>query len=530
MHSTSRQLCALFCRMAVSPTNQRVQAPPQNNKVAPSDGCAGHDSVWNAKADVELGAGLVVGNWSPSDLGLACLLSCPDAALPHRSEGIHVFDNLCPQVRVLTSASHAALFNDLDEGYASTELKLKVYESLGGAALIDVCPVVQRTKVNTYTLVYEWKGTNDSIKPLFLAARLDAVPVNPATCDEWMNPPYSGYLDLGKGKTAIESLPERGFVHSCTVLLAFGIDEERGDHTGASPIGKYLLEMYGPNSIAMINTLALNSRLIGEYADMSGRVFTTPAVAEQGLRGVRMDMLTPGGGSSKPPKHTGTGEAYYQGLEYRAKYDEGFPASLREFVQQSQTSDEKLRGLGDRLLEFDSMLCASSGTTQVIDLVGGGVKVDALPESGWAVLDGRFTTVTAPITANHNATLEAFGKLAGTEGPSLATIRRSGAFGSVCGSYELLSGTIISTLQTNLRTDDFPTSDVVSPGFSTGKPYMHNSDTRHYWDLTKHIFRYNHRRATDGYNGVRTINEAAGSLEQMRFLTRLSSIPTEPIY
>lgn len=68
-------------------------------------------------------------------------------------------------------------------------------------------------------------------------------------------------------------------------------------------------------------------------------------------------------------------------------------------------------------------------------------------------------------------------------------------------------------------------------------------DTRHYWNLTKHIFRYDHRAATDNYNGIHTINEgqktlvrlwlgyscaacvtavrAEGFLEQIRFITRL---------
>lgn len=53
---------------------------------------------------------------------------------------------------------------------------------------------LERTKVNTYALVYEWNGTENS-KPLLLAAHMDVVPVNPATRDDWINPPYSGYYD-----------------------------------------------------------------------------------------------------------------------------------------------------------------------------------------------------------------------------------------------------------------------------------------------------------------------------------------------
>lgn len=34
-------------------------------------------------------------------------------------------------------------------------------------------------------------------------------------------------------------------------------------------------------------------------------------------------------------------------------------------------------------------------------------------------------------------------------------------------------------------------------------------DTKHYWDLTKHIFRYSHLNTKDGYNGAHTVNEGA---------------------
>lgn len=32
-------------------------------------------------------------------------------------------------------------------------------------------------------------------------------------------------------------------------------------------------------------------------------------------------------------------------------------------------------------------------------------------------------------------------------------------------------------------------------------------DTKHYWDLTKHIFRYGHKGGYDSYNGAHTVNE-----------------------
>ena len=119
--------------------------------------------------------------------------------------------------------------------------------------------------------------------------------------------------------------------------------------------------------------------------------------------------------------------------------------------------------------------------------------MNALPEAVWAVanhrivdhsspaeLMDRFTTITLPVAAKHNMTLDAFGKTVGMQGPSWGTIRLYDAFNSSLvpapvtpttgsGPYELLSGTILSTLQTHLRTDGLPTSVVVSPGLSTGE-------------------------------------------------------------
>ena len=54
---------------------------------------------------------------------------------------------------------------------------------------------LELTKVNTYGLVYVWKGSDASLKPLLLLAHQDVVPVNPDTVDEWTHPPYSGYFD-----------------------------------------------------------------------------------------------------------------------------------------------------------------------------------------------------------------------------------------------------------------------------------------------------------------------------------------------
>lgn len=44
--------------------------------------------------------------------------------------------------------------------------------------------------------------------------------------------------------------------------------------------------------------------------------------------------------------------------------------------------------------------------------------------------------------------------------------------------------------------------------------YDLHADTKHYWKLTKHIFRYGHVNQADSYNGAHTVNE--GMLNQMQ--------------
>lgn len=71
---------------------------------------------------------------------------------------------------------------------------------------------LELTIVNTYALLYVWKGSDSSLKPLLLTAHqgefisvsctrytdntpLDVVPVLNTTIDEWQHPPFSGYFD-----------------------------------------------------------------------------------------------------------------------------------------------------------------------------------------------------------------------------------------------------------------------------------------------------------------------------------------------
>lgn len=53
--------------------------------------------------------------------------------------------------------------------------------------------------------------------------------------------------------------------------------------------------------------------------------------------------------------------------------------------------DEALRAAEEELFK-DRTFMSLVGTTQAIDLVDGGVKVNALPEQAWAIVNHRIST------------------------------------------------------------------------------------------------------------------------------------------
>lgn len=46
--------------------------------------------------------------------------------------------------------------------------------------------------VGGHSLLYEWRGSDDRLKPALLAAHMDVVPVDPATESSWSRPPFAG--------------------------------------------------------------------------------------------------------------------------------------------------------------------------------------------------------------------------------------------------------------------------------------------------------------------------------------------------
>lgn len=79
-------------------------------------------------------------------------------------------------------------------------------------------------------------------------------------------------------------------------------------------------------------------------------------------------------------------------LQCIAEHAKIVPSNLRRTIKKSVYSDKALESLQSYVLknkEFYSLVT----TTQAIDLIGGGVKSNALPELAWAVVNRRISVL-----------------------------------------------------------------------------------------------------------------------------------------
>ncbi|KAI0675538.1 carboxypeptidase S [Trametes maxima] len=512
----------------------------------------------------------------------------------------------CVQASTVVPKKNAELWQSLGNTIDSDAYKSRAVEWLGGAVRVptqsfdkmgpvgedprwEVFPpfhdyllkafplthsTLELTKVNTHGLVFVWKGSDSSLKPLLLAGHQDVVPVNPDTVDKWTHPPFSGYFDgeriWGRGSSddksgligvlsTVESLLEKGFKPTRGVVLAFGFDEEVSGVRGASSISEHLLSTFGENAFLLLVDEG------GGFAQEFGGVIATPGIAEKGYIDVRVEVTSPGGHSSVPPSHTTIGIlsqllVHYEANPYEARLSRGtpmywksqclaahapdLPHKLRKALKKGIKSDKALKEAQTELFKSKAFH-ALVGTTQAIDLINGGVKTNALPEQAWAVVNHRIatdssvgavkehdTTLLKSLAQEFNLSYTAFGsQITGGDGNAYGTLTISDAWGHPlepapispidAPEYALLSGTIKATYNAHRKLEG-DNNIIVAPGIMSG-----NTDTRYYWALTPHIYRYNHHNSGNGTslsNGVHTINEymeADAFLEVIRFFTTL---------
>ncbi|CAK9783828.1 carboxypeptidase S [Cutaneotrichosporon oleaginosum] len=374
-------------------------------------------------------------------------------------------------------------------------------------------------RVNTHGLLFTWRGTDATLKPMILMAHQDVVPVNAVTWRFWTHPPFDAHMDAhgwvwGRGTTdmkstlvalmsSAEKLLSEGFQPERTILYSFGFDEEIRGPRGAGHLAQHLLARYGRDGAALVFDEGFTG-VDTEY----GQLFARVGLAEKGCFNARLTIMAPGGHSSRPPLHTGIG---LMGQVFVAMEAERGPIRLEadntllgylECAAQHGTMDPQLKemvrcaecwpALADELAGGASELFLR--TTQAITLVNGGNKYNALPEHTTALANyrtvffetsqdvmERLARVIAPIAAAANMTFDYQGSHAHvrdnvvrlhTDGivlePAPLTPSAGAAFGLVAGTIRHV----------------FPGAIVVPSAMTAF------TDTQYYWDLSKHIYRF----------------------------------------
>ncbi|KDE09476.1 hypothetical protein, variant [Microbotryum lychnidis-dioicae p1A1 Lamole] len=399
------------------------------------------------------------------------------------------------------------------------------------------------THVNEHGLLFTWPGTDDSLKPSMLIAHQDVVPVDPSTKDQWTFPPYSGHYDKhsnsvwGRGSVdckdvlsgileAVELLVEKNWTPRRTVVLAFGFDEESKGIDGAGQLFKEVKRRYGEDGIAFL----LDEGGLGVSADFFGRPMALPGTGEKGYMDLTMTLHTPGGHSSIPPPHTGIGIMSslihnLESTEFEPRLSTTSPIfnllqcaaahgkldqSLKSAVLDGSQKGKKGKKGRKRL----ASLYAAQGresrylvtTSQAVDVISGGIKVNALPETVTAVVNYRISVDESTqfvkdrllkhvgrLAKLHNLDVEAFGST-WRNASSSSLIAKGGLLRLSTGTTEIapapnspIDGPSWKVLAQSIRQtfkDKYPDL-VVSPAMDTG-----NTDSSFYLRLTRNVYRF----------------------------------------
>jgi carboxypeptidase PM20D1 len=289
------------------------------------------------------------------------------------------------------------------------------FEALHGyleASFPRVHATLRREIVSRHSLLYTWKGSDPSLRPILLMGHLDVVPVEPGQEASWTRDPFGGEISggfvWGRGAIdnksaivgtleAVEMLLAEGFQPARTIHLAYGHDEEVGGARGAKEIAA-LLERRGVELEMVLD----EGGVIGDglFPGIDAPVALV-GVAEKGFLSVELAARAAGGHSSLPPRQSTIGilSAAIARLEERQLpariegasrelFDHigpAFPLARRALFANLWLT----RGLVTKTLERSPTTNAMVRTTMAATIFQAGSKDNILPSHARAVLNFR---------------------------------------------------------------------------------------------------------------------------------------------
>jgi carboxypeptidase PM20D1 len=177
---------------------------------------------------------------------------------------------------------------------------------------------LERETVNTHSLLYTWRGTDPTLKPILLVGHLDVVPIEPGTESSWTEEPFSGRVSdgyiWGRGAIdnksavlglleAVEMLLRDGFRPARTVYLAYGHDEEVGGAQG----GKQIAALLQDRGVELEMILDEGGVITDGVLSGVSKPVALVGIAEKGFVSVELTVRQAGGHSSMPPPQSSVG-------------------------------------------------------------------------------------------------------------------------------------------------------------------------------------------------------------------------------
>lgn len=321
-------------------------------------------------------------------------MNVSDSSISHLAEAIRFRTVSYQDVSLMDSTQFEKFIGFLAKTYPLLHSKLK------------------HERVGEYSLLFEWQGKDQSLKPALLMGHYDVVPVIQGTEKMWKNLPFAGEVSggyvYGRGTLddkctvigileAVEHLLKQNYVPQRTFFLAFGHDEEISGTYGAQKIAKllqdrkieceYVVDEGGTIKVDGLSGLSQPIALIG--------------ISEKGYTSLKLTAIGEGGHSSMPPSQTSIG-MLAEAIDKLQKHP--FPASIQgaassmlDYLAPEMSFGQRL-ALSNRWLlapiikkNFESSPSGSASlrTTIAPTIFNAGVKDNVLPVEASAIINFR---------------------------------------------------------------------------------------------------------------------------------------------
>ena len=267
-------------------------------------------------------------------------------------------------------------------------------------------------RVNSYTLLFRWQGSDPNLQPALFMSHTDVVPVEGAALEQWTHPPFAGVIEdgfvWGRGAIdvksgvilwleAIETLLAEGFEPRRTIYLSLGHDEEIGGPEGAVEVARLFRER-GIHPAFLFDE---GGFILDGYPLLPDRITALVVTAEKAYYTVELTARGVSGHSSMPPRSTAIGKLAR--AIYRVE-ENPMPARLIPPVREMFEAASPYVSFGQRfafnnlwlmggtvkrsLLE-DRVSAPLVRTTFAATIISGGVKDNVIPELAQATINVR---------------------------------------------------------------------------------------------------------------------------------------------